>query len=97
MKRKASGKLKIVEQRGEHRGPMEPTRKAEPGMTCAPHLAHAGIRKAAYIVILGQGFCRDCFMGKAARPEEERLVVMEFLSARSREVKNPSPPILATL
>jgi len=54
---------------------------------CAVHLRRAGIEVPATAVIEGEAMCTDCFKGKAIRPEEEYLGLMNFLPRLDRRKK----------
>ena len=54
---------------------------------CAAHLRRAGIEVPATAVIEGEAMCADCFKGKAIRPEEEYLGLMNFLPQLARRKK----------
>jgi hypothetical protein len=54
---------------------------------CAAHLRRAGIEVPATAVIEGEAMCADCFKGKAIRPEEEYLGLMNFLPRLDRRKK----------
>ena len=54
---------------------------------CAAHLRRAGIEVPAAAVIEGEAMCADCFKGKAIRPEEEYLGLMNFLPRLDRRKK----------
>jgi hypothetical protein len=54
---------------------------------CAAHLRRAGIEVPATAVIEGEAMCAACFKGKAIRPEEEYLGLMNFLPRLDRRKK----------
>jgi hypothetical protein len=86
-KRKAAGNLRLVEERGEHREPMEPTREASPGMICAAHLERAAIRRPASVVVLGQPLCASCYAGKSVFPIEELISIGNILSEQKERAQ----------
>ena len=54
---------------------------------CAAHLRREGIEVPATAVIEGEAMCAACFKGKAIRPEEEHLGLMNFLPRLDRRKK----------